>query len=99
VTIILAQAQTLINAVNATAATNFGTGTNVGLVSAKGLGFQSPVTRVGIGVKPDHMESRERDIPEAHVFGALTVSLLLNEQLDDEFRDAMRDEFPDSDLP
>jgi hypothetical protein len=94
-----ATAATFLNAVNAVAATNFGTGTNIGLVSNKLSGFQSPVTKVGIGQKLDSMESRERDIPENHKFTNLTVSTALLEQLDDEFRDAMRDEFPDSDLP
>jgi hypothetical protein len=89
-------AKTLIDAINAVAATNFGTGANVGLVSPLGSGYQSPVTRVGIGQKLDHMESRERDIPEAHTFQNTVTSLLLNEQLDDEFRDAMRDAYPDA---
>jgi hypothetical protein len=92
-------AKTLVDALNAVAATNFGTGSNVGLVSAKLTGYQSPVIRVGIGQKLDSMESRERDIPEAHQFLTTVNSTLLLAGLDDDFRDAMRDEFPDADLP
>jgi len=92
-------AKTMLDGINGAAATAFGTGTNIGLVSNKGSGFQSPVTRVGIGQRVDHMESRERNLTESHVFQNLVVSVLLNAQLDDEFRDAMRDEFPDADLP
>lgn len=99
VTAIRTAALTYLNAINTLASSNFGSGTNVGLVSNKGSGFQSPVTRVGIGQKMDSMESRERDIPEAHIFGTLTISTLLLEELDREFRAAMGDAFPDSDLP
>jgi hypothetical protein len=88
---IAANASTMLNAINAVAATNWGTGTNIGLVSPKGSGFQSPVTRVGIGHKIDHMESRERDLPEAHVFAALTLARQIEEDLDDDFRRRMEE--------
>jgi hypothetical protein len=87
---------TFLNGVNLAASGSFGSGSNVGLVSPAGSGFQSPVVRFGIGAKPDHMESRERDLPESYVFQTTTNSLLLLEELDDEFRDRMREEFPDS---
>lgn len=91
-------AKTFLDAVNVQAATAFGSGANVGLVSAKGTGFQSPVVKVGIGQRIDSMESRERNIAEAHVFSNLVVSTTLLEQVDDDFRAAMRDAFPDADL-
>lgn len=88
---IVTAAQTLVNALNTQASGVYGTGTNVGLVSPKGTGFQSPVVRVGIGQKMDSMESRERDIPEAHVFANTAVSAALLEDLDDEFRRQMEE--------
>jgi hypothetical protein len=92
-------AKTLIDAINVQAAAAFGAGATVGLVSQVRDGYQSPVIRVGIGAKPDHMESREKDLPEAHVYANTLVAARLLEELDDDFRDAMRDEFPDADLP
>jgi hypothetical protein len=92
-----AAAKTLLDAINTSAAGVFGTGCNVGLVSPYGSGFQSPVVRAGIGSKMDSMESRERNLSEAHVFNNLTVSTALLEQLDEDFKDKMRDEFPDAD--
>jgi hypothetical protein len=99
VTGVVTAAQTLLNAINVQAALAFGSNAGVGLVSPKGTGFQSPVTRVGVGQKLDHMESRERDLPEQHQFLPLTVSLALLEELDDDFREAMKKEFPNADLP
>jgi hypothetical protein len=96
---IAAGAQSLINAINVQAALTYGSGCNVGLVSPLGSGFQSPVTRVGIGQRLDSMESRERDIPESHVFSNLTLAAALQENVDDEFRRRMHEEFPDADLP
>jgi len=79
-------AATWINAINLAAAGAFGAGTNVGLVSPIGTGFQSPCVRVGVGQKIDHMESRERSIPESHNYGTLTLAAALLEDADDEFR-------------
>lgn len=87
--------KTFLDGVNLAASGSFGSGANVGLVSPIGSGFQSPVIRFGIGAKPDHMESREKDLPEAYVFQNTANSVLLLEQLDDEFKDAMDDAFPD----
>ena len=91
--------KTLLDGTNSAAAAVFGAGTNVGLVSNRGDGFQSPVVRFGIGAKPDHMESRERDLPEAYVFQTPVLAATLMQELDDRFRDRIRDEFPDATLP
>lgn len=88
---VAAAAKLMLDAVNVQALANFGTGCNVGLVSKVGTGFQSPVIRVGIGQKLDHIESREGEIPEAHVFQNLTISTALLAELDDEFRRQMED--------
>jgi hypothetical protein len=84
--VIATAAKTLLDALNATAATNFGTGCSVGLVSNVRDGYQSPVVKVGVGQRLDHMESRERDIPEAHVFQNTALAAALLEEADDEFR-------------
>lgn len=96
---ILAAATTMINAVNTQASLAFGAGTNVGLVSAKAPGFQSPVVRVGIGQRLDSMESRERDIPEAHAFSATALAASLLEDADDEFRRQFEDLVKNPDRP
>lgn len=90
---ISAAAATMLNTFNTQASLAFGSGTNVGLVSPNGLGFQSPVIRVGVGQRMDHMESRERDIPESHVFTNLTLATALLEDQDDDFRRRMQEEF------
>jgi hypothetical protein len=99
VTAIRTAAVTYLNAVNTLASSTFGSGTNVGLVSPIGSGAQVAVTRVGIGQKMDSMESREKDIPESHNFGNLSISTLLNERVDDDFRDKFQDLYPDAQLP
>jgi hypothetical protein len=66
--------QTMFNSINTACATAFGTGSNVSLVSNIGFGSQSPVINVGVGAKPDHMESRERTLQELHVFKPLTLA-------------------------
>jgi len=94
---IVAGAQSMLNAINTQAALAFGSGSNVGLVSPLGSGFQSPVIRVGIGQRLDSMESRERDIPESHVFSNLTLATALLEDLDDDFRRRMEELVDDVD--
>jgi hypothetical protein len=90
-------AQTMFNAVNTAAATAFGSGWNVGLVSQVGGGIQSPAIRVGIGARLDSMESREKDLPEAYQFANLTVSTTLLAQERDRLDDIVRDELEDLD--
>jgi hypothetical protein len=84
-------AKAMLDGIGAAAVSNFGSGSYVGLVSPQGTGFQSPVIRVGIGQKLDHMESREKDIPEGHVFATLAGTTTLLEDLDDEFRRRMEE--------
>lgn len=57
---------TLLDGINTAANANLGTGTGVAVMSAVGAGLSASVTHVRVGCKVDHMESRERDIPEAY---------------------------------
>jgi hypothetical protein len=97
VTAMLAAAKVMLDDFNAKAATNFGTGCNLGLVSAKGSGFQSPVIRVGLGQKFDRMESREHRISEAHQYSNLVVSTAFLEAQDAEFREQAEELLEDVD--
>jgi hypothetical protein len=93
-------AQTWLNAVNAAALAQFGTGWNVSLMSKVGVGVQATVTKVGIGARMDTQESRERDLPEAHVFANLTTSTAVQADADEQLTDAIRQALdPDDPTP
>lgn len=94
VTSFVTAAQTMLNGINTAAISQFGANTYVQLVSNKGSGFQSPVTQVGVGQKYDHMESRESDLVEAHVFLPLTITTALTRERDEEIGRQLDDLFP-----
>jgi hypothetical protein len=84
-------ANTMLNGINTAATTIFGTGVRMYLCSNLGSGFQSPVVQLGIGGRMDHMESRERNMSEAHVYRTVAGSTAFLEEREEEWRDA-RDE-------
>jgi len=71
------------------ASANLAVSTNVSNVSPIGLGYRAPVTSIGIGQRLDAMESRERNIPEAHVFSPLTIALAVNSDVNREYRERL----------
>jgi hypothetical protein len=91
VTGVVGNARTMLNAINVQAAAKFGTGSNVALVSQVGGGVESTVTSVGVGSRLDSMESRERNLLEAHSFLALTTTLLLEEERNKQLREGYED--------
>jgi hypothetical protein len=86
----LATVLTLINQINSAATTSFATNTNVSNVSPVGLGFRSPVTRVGIGARLDVQESREKSVSEAYAFGNTSIALRVLEQAEREYVDNLK---------
>jgi hypothetical protein len=84
-------AKTMFNNINVVGATTFGSGSNLALCSRVGAGREAIVNQIGIGARLDSMESREKKIPEAHVYQALSGSLLLQEERDRELADLYRD--------
>jgi hypothetical protein len=89
--LIATAAQTMFNAINVQASAKFGAGSNVCLVSNVGAGTESLVSSVGIGLKLDHMESRERNLPEQHAMRSLTVTAALEAERDRELREGYED--------
>lgn len=86
----LATVLTLVNAINASATTNFATNTNVSNVSPIGVGVRAPVTRIGIGARLDVQESREKSVSEAYVFGNTTVALRVLEAAERDYVEQLR---------
>jgi hypothetical protein len=87
-----AAAVAFINTVNTQATAAFGANTNVSLVSPIGTGFQSTVTRVGIGGRLDTQESRENKLLESYAFSFTTVAASVLEESEDEFLKRLADD-------
>jgi hypothetical protein len=62
---IAAFAASLLNGINTSATENLGVGSGVSVMSSVGLGLSASVISVRVGTRLDHMESRERALPEA----------------------------------
>jgi hypothetical protein len=90
VTAYSAGVMTLINAINVAASAAFGANTNVSCVSPIGLGYQSPVTRVGIGARLDTQESRESKTSEAYLFANTTIARAVLEQAERDYLDYLK---------
>jgi hypothetical protein len=96
-TTIATSAKAVLDKVNTEASLRIGTGAGAFLVSPVLSGRQAPVTKVGIGLRLDAMESRERSLAENYQFANLVVSTALEAQAQEELRDALRDELGDAD--
>jgi hypothetical protein len=86
----VAEAQTWLNSVNATAATRFGAGSNVSVMSNLGTGTTAPVVIIGVGQKMDAQERRENKLKESYSVAPLTVSTSLLAERDAALRDIYR---------
>jgi hypothetical protein len=62
---------TMLNGINDGAAARFGAGSEISVMSAIGTGLSAAVLNVRVGTRVDHMESRERDLPESYQTVAL----------------------------
>lgn len=81
---------TLLNAINTASSAAFGAGTNVSNMSPVGLGFQSPVTRVGIGARLDHQESREKSLSETYLFSNTTIARAVLDEAERDYLDLLK---------
>jgi hypothetical protein len=84
--LIATAAKTLIDGINATAASSFGTGGKVSLVSRVGAGAEAIVTSVMVDQKFDHMESRERSIASSYSSAAPAVAAAAIAERDEDLR-------------
>jgi hypothetical protein len=85
-TTIVAAAKTMIDGVNATAASSFGSGGKVSLVSKVGPGVEAIVTQILVDQKVDHMESRERSLTSVYASAVPAVAAAAITERDEELR-------------
>jgi hypothetical protein len=83
---IAAAAKTMIDGVNAVAASSFGSGGKVSLVSKVGAGAEAIVTSILVDQKFDHMESRERTITSVYSSTSPAVATAAIAERDEELR-------------
>jgi hypothetical protein len=87
--------KTCLDAVNTAAIAAFGSSSRVSVASNVGSGVTAPVVRVGCGAKLDSMETREKNLSEAHVFSSLANVAQFLTDAQDRLRDRIEEELDD----
>jgi hypothetical protein len=85
-TSIAAAAKTMIDGVNSVAASSFGSGGKVSLVSKAGAGAEAIVTAIMVDQRLDHMESRERSINSVYSTAVPAVAAAAIAERDEDLR-------------
>jgi hypothetical protein len=85
-TLIATAAKTMLDGVNSVAASSFGTGGKVSLVSRAGAGAEAIVTSIMVDQKFDHMESRERSIASSYATATTAAAAAALDERNEELR-------------
>lgn len=92
---IIGWAKVLIDQINTAARSTLGEWASVSVMSNLGSGTMAAVTLVSVGRRLDHMESRERNYSEGHVWTPIDTALTHQADADRELADRIQRELAD----